>query len=665
MRPEKPSGTFRLFLFGESAALGDPRPAYGVGRYLETLLRERVPGVDFEVVTTAMTAINSHAILPIARECARYDGDLWLIYMGNNEMVGPFGPNTVFGAKGLPVLAVRASLALKRTRTGQLFAALARKAAERGAPAAWTGLKMFEHNQLAPDDPRKARVYPAFQRNLEDILRAAERARVPVILSSVAGNLKDCAPFASQHAHKSVGSDLSGWQTRYDAGITNAAQRRYDAAIAQFSEAARRSPQHAELHFRLGECLLASGQSNAAPTLFAAARDFDALPVRADSNINAVIEETAREWRRRGVVYMDANAALGEFSPGGMPGQELFYEHVHLNFEGNYRLAVAFADQVLRQLPPSLTRGDTRPWASPELCARRLGLTDWNRSTAFAEMVERLSDAPFTNQLNHTAMVERLLAEQKSASERQLPDARDEARRIYQEALLGRPDDPWLHHSYAEFLIAIGELQQATDEMTAVRDLLPHHHAAYLQIGRLLIRQKKFVEARRSVEEALRLRPNLPEAYIELGQICAAEGKFDEALAAYDNARQLRPDDPSIHVLRARLFEQRNQRDRAIASLEEALRIKPSSWDARYLLGLQLLLDRQFSQAEACLEAAVRVRPDHAPAHLNLGFALAQQQRFDRAVIHFRETLRLDPENDQARQLLQTAERLVAPRPDP
>ena len=43
MKAEKPPGTCRIFLFGESAAMGDPRPAYGVGRYLEVLLRERFP----------------------------------------------------------------------------------------------------------------------------------------------------------------------------------------------------------------------------------------------------------------------------------------------------------------------------------------------------------------------------------------------------------------------------------------------------------------------------------------------------------------------------------------------------------------------------------------------------------------------------------------------
>src|SRR6185369_460209 len=80
MPVKKGTNTYRIFLFGESAAQGDPDPTFGVGRYLQVLLRDRFPGTDFEVVCVAMTAINSHAILPIARECARLQGDLWIIY---------------------------------------------------------------------------------------------------------------------------------------------------------------------------------------------------------------------------------------------------------------------------------------------------------------------------------------------------------------------------------------------------------------------------------------------------------------------------------------------------------------------------------------------------------------------------------------------------------
>jgi len=35
----KLEGTYRIFLFGESAASGDPDLSFGMGRYLEALLK--------------------------------------------------------------------------------------------------------------------------------------------------------------------------------------------------------------------------------------------------------------------------------------------------------------------------------------------------------------------------------------------------------------------------------------------------------------------------------------------------------------------------------------------------------------------------------------------------------------------------------------------------
>jgi len=41
-----------------------------------------------------MTAVNSHALRLMAQEAVDYQGDLWIVYAGNNEMVGPFGAAT-------------------------------------------------------------------------------------------------------------------------------------------------------------------------------------------------------------------------------------------------------------------------------------------------------------------------------------------------------------------------------------------------------------------------------------------------------------------------------------------------------------------------------------------------------------------------------------------
>ncbi len=120
----KAPGTCRILVFGESAALGDPELAYGFSRILRELLEERCPGTRFEVLNVGMTAINSHVIRCIAEDCAGFDADLWILYMGNNEVVGPFGAGSIFGLKAPPLPITRLFLAARRMRIGQVLEGL-------------------------------------------------------------------------------------------------------------------------------------------------------------------------------------------------------------------------------------------------------------------------------------------------------------------------------------------------------------------------------------------------------------------------------------------------------------------------------------------------------------------------------------------------------------
>jgi tetratricopeptide (TPR) repeat protein len=655
----KPAGVFRIFLFGESAALGDPRPAFGVGRYLETLLRDRYPGTEFEVVCVAMTAINSHAIVPIAQECARYQGDLWIVYMGNNEYIGPFGPNTVFGPSALPVPAIRAYLALLKTRSGQLCVALTRRLNGGGIPkAGWSGLKMFQQNQIPPGEPRREHLNASFRGNLEAIVDAGLRSGIPILLSSMASNLKDCAPFGSLHAPMPSDPALAEWERSFSAGSTNAQQGRWNEALRSYDEAARISPKFAELQFRLGESWLAISNNSSAAKSFTLARDLDALPFRADSKLNQAVEECARRHAGEGVTYLDAETALAQASPDGITGHELFLEHVHLNFDGNYRLALAVAEQIKSRLPSAIKNRETSAWAASDACARELGLSDWNRYYVLDEISRRLLDAPYVNQYDHLRQRRRILDQIAEVRQRLLPQNYPAARSAYDEAIRKRPQDNWLHQNYAEFLEATGDLVQATAEWQMVQDLLPHHHAAYFQTGRLFARQRKNDEARASLEAALRIRPDLAEAYLEIGQTYANERKWEHALGQYDLAQKYRPDDARVHLRRADVLAAQNKRSEAIQSIREAIRLRPSYWEARYLLGVELAVDDKISEAQTEFTEVVRLRPDHVLARLNLGVALARQKRFTEALTQFQETLRLDPDNQSARQYVDTITKL-------
>jgi tetratricopeptide (TPR) repeat protein len=612
------------------------------------LLHERYPETRFEVICGAVTAINSHAVLPIARECARHQGDLWIIYMGNNEMIGPFGATTVFSSQSPPLGYVRFSLALQKTRLGQWLTAIGRKLAASHGPA-WGGMKMFLENRIPAQDKRKEVVYSSFRKNLEDMLRTAKRGHIPVVLSTVAVNLRDCPPFVSLD-----NTNLeAGQRVAYESALSSAAaaerETNFSSAAHEYEQAAKLDPYSAELQFQWASCLLAQTNNGQALEHFEKARDYDALPFRADSPLNRMVLDTAARHAGPELVLSDAVGLVASNSPAGIAGREWFYEHVHFNFDGNYGLARAWADQVARFLPATMTKTARGGWATQELCERRLGLTDWNRYSVLEDMLARMAQPPFPAQANHKEQMERFRAEMRELRQRMDEPARAQARQLYREALQAAPDDHRLHENFAEFLDMTGDLQQAVAEWRRVSQLIPQHHLAYFQAGRLLRRLGKLDEATSCLTQAVTLRPDLAEGWLELGNIHASQGTFETALQDYAREQTLAPDDYRLYYHVGKTLSKLHRPEEAIDNFRHSLKLNPRSWEARYALGEELAFNGRIAEARNEFEVVVKEKPDYPMGHLNLGVSLIRLGDVEGALREFEETQRLDPGNQMAR----------------
>lgn len=686
---EKPANSYRIFLFGESAAWGDPEPAFGMARYVEVLLRERFPGTDFQVVNVAITAINSHVILPIARECAGHQGDIWLIYMGNNEMVGPFGASTIFGPPSPPISFVRASLAAKATRAGQLFdASVTRLRGESPASKSWGGMKMFEGHQLRYDDPARLRAYVNFKRNLEDILDAGIKARVPVILGTVGSNLRDCAPFASLHRAGFDSSEKAAWEDAFRNGSARESVGAYPEALDFYLKAAAIDPQFAELQFRLGRCHAALTNGAQAIRDFELARDYDALAFRADTRINETIKEAATHHASDGVTLLDAAALLAQNSPGGVCGNATFYEHVHLNFDGNYLLARGFAEQASKHLPAEMIARSKGDWASAEVCNRRLAVTGWDRYRVWQQIVSRMSEPPFTEQLDHDATIKFCSARIEDIKAQMNADAPKQALAIYREGVSSAPDDHFLHENFAVFLEATGDLAGAVKETQFAGALLPERPVTDFYTGSLLVRlgriaeaedcfaralalkadfvpamnelgliranQQKPVEAGVYFERALKLNPADVQTRLGMGFVRQLEGKPIEALDHYQAAARLQPQGAPAYFSQACNLISQQKRGEAIEYLQNAIRLDPRFWLARYQLGVEWAALDKIDEAQAEFSEVIRFRPDYAKAHSNLGVAFSRQGKTQQAVAELRAALELNPADKAARQNLES-----------
>ena len=648
MAANKPPDTYRIFILGESAAMGDPEPSYGASRYLEILLRERFPDQKFEVVNVAITAINSHVILPIARDCARQHGDLWIIYMGNNEMVGPFGAATVFGVQAPPLALVRLSLATQQTRVGQLLMALARKVRGKTAtPASWGGMEMFLGNRLRPDEPRKQTVYHNFQRNLRDIVQAGLDSGAKVLLNTMAVNLKDCPPFGSLSNSNLLAADRALFEQLYAEGVAASAQSNAGLAAQRFEQAAKLDPQYGELQYRWGESLLEATNWAAAREHLQMACDADALPFRTDSRINGLIRDEGVSRAKENLVLLDAATRLGTNQVAGVCGQETFYEHVHFNFSGNYRLGLMWAEQAERSLPAVMSRA-TGTWASQEVCERLLGLTDWNRSLVIQSLVRRFYQPPLSGQFNNLQRREALENRMKDLRQRMNPATAEQAREQFHDALKHAPDDHYLHETFAAFLQSIGDLRAATSEWRRVHELLPQDFLSYYQLGRLLSLQSQWTEAETCLSQVVAAHPSMVEAWSELGNVHAGQEKYERALADYEQARQRRPQDPRIFCGMGKALAKLKRRPEAIERFRRAIQLNPDHWEAHFELAGELAFDEKIPEAKAEFAEAVRLQPANPRPHFNLGVMLAKQNKFDEAQREFEETLRLEPGNQTA-----------------
>lgn len=673
----KAPDTVRIFVFGGSAAFGDPKPDFGLPRMLQAMLSLRYPGAHFEVINAAMTAINSNVVLPIARDCAKADGNVWVIYMGNNEVVGPFGAGTVFGTKTPPLPLIHANIALQTTRIGQLLES-ARRWIQESPPDknGWGGMAMFLNQQVRADDPRMKAVYAHFQKNLADIIRVGQRSGAGIVVSTVAVNLKDCAPFASSRRQNLPASEQKNLTQLGELGTKAREAGKLQEAVEDFRNAEQIDDSVAEIHFQKAECELALGNIPEAQKDFSAARDLDTLRFRCDSRLNDLIRQAVSNREDRRVLLADADRVFAEQSPDGLPGDNFFYEHVHLNFDGNYLLAKTIAEQVQKLLPQKVVRraDASQSWPSEADCARRLGWSDLDRLQALSEIFGRMGDPPFTAQSNHRAQLQLIMEEMKKLAWANQPAGINNAQRICEKALIEVPDDALLHQQLALLKQQAGDLNGAISQAWRAVDLLPSDAEAWAGLGVMLAQQRHPQEAFAAFRQALQLDPlnvlfmrNLAlsevmlgrrdeaihefkralaisprygPAWLGLGTVYEQTGRTTKAQECYRNALTYRvPLAPDLIIL-AHFYRNRRWFEGAATSYEDAIELSP--WNAALCV-----------EAEQNLAAwAHEIGSSHASettnlmnARLNLGVALANVGRNPEAVTQFEQILQTNPTN--------------------
>ena len=491
VKKNKPANAFRVVVLGESAAQGDPVPDYGPPRVLEYLLRHQDPDADVQVINAAITAINSHQVRAIARELHKLQPDVVVVYMGNNEVIGPYGPGTVFAGYVDSDLVVRLSVWLNKFRLAQSIRFLLHLASEGKEAGTFGGVSMFMDNPVRRDDPRLHAVRRRFEQNLRAIIAAATQSGARVLLNTVAVNVTDCPPVISVHNPRLTHAEQAAWQRVYDRGISIVNVKGWERALAYFNQALEVDDQHAELNYWAAICLQELGRHDEAYDRFVRAVDLDAFRYRTDSSLNNAIRRIAGAFGDP-VMLVDAAAA---FRSQGPPGDdELFVDHVHFTFDGTAQLARLWADAMvgLEEWSPHATRPDHMDTAGLK---EQLLYTQMAEITVLQEMHRRYRKPPFSLQLNASDRMERYARRIESLNHQLRSPGANNPAETFAARIAAYPDDLYFESHLVHHLIARNEFVAARNIAEQAVSRYPHRRGPRSSLAFLLAREGQVNEA--------------------------------------------------------------------------------------------------------------------------------------------------------------------------
>ncbi|HXG33373.1 MAG TPA: tetratricopeptide repeat protein [Bryobacteraceae bacterium] len=238
-----------------------------------------------------------------------------------------------------------------------------------------------------------------------------------------------------------------------------------------------------------------------------------------------------------------------------------------------------------------------------------------------------------------------------------------EARRRYEAAARAAPGRLQPLLDLARVAYKQRDLEGALGYLAHARDLQPHNAGIHFFFGVVCAELELPLEARRSLEEAVKLAPDNVYHHYALGAVLLYERDTSLAVPHLSKYLERHPDDPRARFLLgvARFYS--GQYDEARRELETASADPATAARARYFLGRLARQQGRLEEAEAALQAALKAEPKFADAWAELGLLYIRRKEHEQAAQVLAKALSLDPDNYLANQnLLMLYQRTRDPR---
>lgn len=544
----KAAGSRRVFCLGGSTTYGHPyEDSLSFGGMLRELLPAADPAHRYEVINAGGISYASYRVARLMEELAQYEPDLFIVYSGHNE----FLERRTYGERIDAQPALHDSV-LSRSRVYTVVRNLLGRdgaAPRKGEAVLDEEVKAILDASVGPkdytrDDEWQAGVLAHYRFNLERMAVIARSCGAEILFVVPAANVKDCAPFKSEHSPGLKPEDVQRaeallWDGRRKLDADNAKD-----AVSPLEQALAIDPRNAEVQYRTDQALYALCRFDEAKQAFQRAVNEDVCPLRAFDSMQQAVREAAAA--QHAALY-DFAAATERGSQNNIPGASFFLDHVHCDVEGYWTLALGILDALTRHKWLETAQGWNAE-AADTLKKKVLARLDTKtQGVALRNLAKTLSWAGKAEEAGRLAQrAETLLAGDSEAAAIHAAGAAaeghfDAAIAQYQKALAVDPSDVKTRFNLGVAYQKSGNTERAIEEYREVLGFDPDFADAAMNLGVLYHQAGELHLAIAEYRKALRAKPDYVEAHANMGHALLESGHTAEAFASFDEALRFDP----------------------------------------------------------------------------------------------------------------------------
>jgi tetratricopeptide (TPR) repeat protein len=223
---------------------------------------------------------------------------------------------------------------------------------------------------------------------------------------------------------------------------------------------------------------------------------------------------------------------------------------------------------------------------------------------------------------------------------------------LFDEALTLEPGSPSLLLDYARTALTLGDLDHAKTLAAEFIRRYPNDRErlaeAHQVLGRALLKQNRYREARKELEAAVALDPTFPNGY-DLAVACLDLDDEKCAGQIFAEMEKSFGDTAEIHLAFGRAYGDSDLQPRAAEEIQKAIEENPRLPDAHYLLAALMLAtggdENQVARAEAELIKELAISPNDAKTYTLLGELSFLNKNYPDAEKYLKKSTELDPQN--------------------